>query len=407
MPRTTNLFPLLILFSICGFSPEPAHAFANESHAEPTAGELVQTQLLIQASALRDICESQHDEIRLELLQALDERAPQIASEASKYFENETWKVVSLGSKFFARERKAKPTPNDEWRLFEESWTYWIAQYQKIKHQPIGKDWVELTAAAKGLLADDVDRTANPFSRSWYRLRRRDEPHLVTLAQAIEACRADSGCPKPSLTEETADLVIRVPILLEGYIKIAQSAKAEDRRKAIDELVSHVASLSEKFRMRANPAAKRVSPTQIRVPMDGSAFADALTQISGYIESLWRSDSLEVKIDWVKKAAAPDVFQIFAEPGIGARAYVNFGKRSMHLYSYVRSRTLAHEFGHVLGFEDQYYTYWFPESCGYETSVNRANLMSESGTGFVTAEHWQRLEKTYPLNRKRTGHRSG
>jgi hypothetical protein len=60
--------------------------------------------------------------------------------------------------------------------------------------------------------------------------------------------------------------------------------------------------------------------------------------------------------------------------------------------------TVAHEFGHVLGFADHYYSVWNDRNCYYSQSSGTGDIMSNSDRGLVTARHWEILEKAYPLS---------
>ena len=50
--------------------------------------------------------------------------------------------------------------------------------------------------------------------------------------------------------------------------------------------------------------------------------------------------------------------------------------------------------GHVLGFEDRYYTRWVPEKCAYEVTYSGEDLMS-GGIGKVTVDEWKELDEAY------------
>lgn len=67
----------------------------------------------------------------------------------------------------------------------------------------------------------------------------------------------------------------------------------------------------------------------------------------------------------------------------------------MQLFNFSRLKTAIHEFGHVIGLTDEYYTSWDTTKCSYVDEYNGGNLMSDSFTGKVLPEHWQLIKKTY------------
>ena len=79
----------------------------------------------------------------------------------------------------------------------------------------------------------------------------------------------------------------------------------------------------------------------------------------------------------------------------GERSYVTGVPKEVHLFPFTSTRAVAHEFGHVLGFKDHYYTMWNSDQCIYKVETNSGDLMSDSSSGSVTATEWSDIKKNY------------
>lgn len=125
-----------------------------------------------------------------------------------------------------------------------------------------------------------------------------------------------------------------------------------------------------------------------------SAFGDGAKDAIAWIEKVWNVDAdYRIRIEDVKKPLAGYAANISRE--VGGRAYVDREKFTMELFNFGRLRTIPHEFGHILGFADNYFTLWNKKTCGYDVEINPGDLMSDSTAGVVLPEHWEQLKKTY------------
>jgi hypothetical protein len=114
--------------------------------------------------------------------------------------------------------------------------------------------------------------------------------------------------------------------------------------------------------------------------------------IDSIIESIWSSETSKVKLNWSSKQETPGLFEILFHPNSpDQRPFVLPYKKTMNLFPGNRTRSVAHEFGHVLGFDDHYYTVWDPDRCLYIYESNDFDLMSSSDSGDVTHEEWRTL----------------
>jgi hypothetical protein len=127
---------------------------------------------------------------------------------------------------------------------------------------------------------------------------------------------------------------------------------------------------------------------------------DAETQqlFSRLMTEGWSDETRRVELDW-EDSPATELFKFILETIPGGRPYVLRSDHTIHLYPLFTSDTFQHELGHVLGFQDNYFTVWSDASCSYREEYNSADIMSNSSTGRVLESHWQALDTAYPLSR--------
>lgn len=116
-----------------------------------------------------------------------------------------------------------------------------------------------------------------------------------------------------------------------------------------------------------------------------------------FVESNWNI-SIDYKIKIVSHKLPLPSYLLKIDTIPGGRAFVLHSLKEMHLYNYGYDKTIIHEFGHVLGLRDNYYTYWDPLKCVYVDQFNPADLMSDSSQGTVLNEHWNAIKKAYWKN---------
>lgn len=148
-------------------------------------------------------------------------------------------------------------------------------------------------------------------------------------------------------------------------------------------------------RFRPNPAVRRFDSREFRVELDPGDFKGHERELARLIEGEWKAKQLRVKIDWVPRKK--DAYRLVVREG--GRSLTNHTEKTVGIANYSSLRTVAHEFGHVLGFDDHYYDVWHPEYCYYTQEYRRSDLMSDSSAGQVTARHWELLDQAYPWRR--------
>ena len=146
--------------------------------------------------------------------------------------------------------------------------------------------------------------------------------------------------------------------------------------------------------MRKEPSVKREGKT-LHLPLYTSDLASITEQLSGYIESIWTSAELSLKIDW-KAEASRDLFTVLLLRESSGRSFVSPSKKTVNLYNNVRAKSIAHEIGHVLGFTDHYYSVWNSTKCEYQDQSREDDLMSDPTYSKVLDDEWKTLQETYP-----------
>lgn len=149
---------------------------------------------------------------------------------------------------------------------------------------------------------------------------------------------------------------------------------------------------------RPNGAVSRTGQRELTVKLDAGEFRGYEKALQEVLDKEWsgKNGALRVKIQWVKDDPAAYRFEANLTSG---RTYVNHRRRAIVLENLAWTRTVAHEFGHVLGFDDHYYSVWHKEHCYYTQLARNGDLMSNSQHGHITARHWELLDRAYPAGK--------
>ncbi len=144
-------------------------------------------------------------------------------------------------------------------------------------------------------------------------------------------------------------------------------------------------------RFRPNGGVTRTGPREFTVRLDPGELRGHEHYLQNILESEWQSHGFRVRIQWV----GGEAYRLLTHHD-SSRSFVNHRKRTMEIANLAWTRTVAHELGHVLGFDDHYYNVWNGRNCYYSQESRLGDLMSNSEKGKVTARHWQLLDQAYP-----------
>lgn len=143
---------------------------------------------------------------------------------------------------------------------------------------------------------------------------------------------------------------------------------------------------------RPNASTSRTGPREITVRLNPGEFKGAEKQLEALFTREWSRDGYTLRVRFEN---APGLYVLRANQR-SARSFVNHRQKVLVLANYTFTRTAAHELGHILGFDDHYYSVWQGKNCYYTQESFLDDLMSNSERGRVTAAHWELLERAYP-----------
>lgn len=389
---------LLLLLTLAGCAKEDAvrtaDASAGQSH-RVLEGSITANVQAVQDSRWKEPCDEKFRDQQLEIAAALDARAEAVSQfQSAGSVPSSYYRVVPLGPTF-VREKVDPPAGKPGWQEDKLGWADLIATYERIKDTPMSKDWVNLTAAVRGYLLDDVGRVVHGYN---YDIAPVMVPKVTELKTALEQCALRLDCTRAELTPELTEFANSIPTF-QPYMTLRELEDVAERRKYLEKFYQRVKGDLAVFEFKVNPLVRQTAPGQFEVPIDLGPFATVPDQLRRYVEDEWKGKGRQITLRIKEQRDYPDVFRILLGEQLGERAYVNWGKKMMMLYPNVRTRSIAHEMGHVIGFPDFYTTVWNPKECHYVTHLKQSALMGDSDDGVVLEEDWQELAKRYPLGK--------
>jgi hypothetical protein len=333
-------------------------------------------------------CDRKHLPKALEIAQAVDARAEEIAAYFSTLPESPLFRRERLGP-ITVRVRKTSPSPKPGWQSVKFGWPTIEAEYAEALRNPIPENWAYLNTSVRSVLRNDESRVLDGYL---YVLGHGDEPILEEIRNAILACKRPE-CARPSLSTQ-AERWLGRHSLYQKYLAHSQPGDSTKAQVAWDAVRVGIESDLEWYREFNLYSGVRRLGNDYSVALDAGPFGEVKEQLANVIETIWASATSKIKIAW--RESSPDLFSVILGEGHGGRAYVSYRNLKIVLYPDVRARTIAHEFGHVLGFPDYYYTLWHESTCTYEEQFREDDLMSDSGLGGVLPEEWRELDRRYP-----------
>ena len=164
--------------------------------------------------------------------------------------------------------------------------------------------------------------------------------------------------------------------------------------KDVSRLLYHRKFLSPEeteHQFRPDPSVVRSGEREFTVKLDPGEFRSHQAALASIFESEWRGGGYRVRVEWVSGGAYRIVWHSDSN-----RSFVNHRLHVLDISNLAWTKTVAHELGHVLGFDDHYYNVWNPRNCYYSQMSRLGDLMSNSEHGAVTGRHWQILDEAYP-----------
>jgi hypothetical protein len=338
-------------------------------------------------------CELTWKDKAIEVSRFLESHRAEIEAFYKTYLDqkgSDTYDFIQMG-RFTFKDPKKKVVGTDAWTEYQASWSEAYTSYQNIKNTPVNLDWVRLNSYVRAMIPDEESRITHGQN---YGLSKDTESLANSIYGKVQACVDDANCTLPDFTPE--DLHFFDEATGESwYVNRLRFPSARDsvqnRRDYLGKLLKRVQGDKGRYTFTPSDIAK-VNGSQLEIPMDLSSLGDGADKFAQYIESIWNNDG-EFKIKIIQKHSPDIAYVVDVSDIVGERASVH-GKK-MQLYNLGVMKTFPHEFGHVLGFRDNYYTLWDSGSCVYKEQSNIGDIMSNHTSGQVLPRHWDVLKKTY------------
>jgi hypothetical protein len=399
--KTLNGFRLLVIILIMGASACSSKDDSNynqrgtspEGKHDVYNGPLSVAFRSVQESLYLEACDKKQSNIQKKLITALDLKSKEILKTALDQ-KNHSEDFIPFSKSFLVNTPK-KPSRKG-WQDEPYSWNLIYEYYTKNLNKNKPWFWTTVDAYVRSLITDDRKRVVYGYNLS---LNHEQVEKLHSLKETAEACNTDTRCLQPRWSDDQLKVISEVPAYSYFQNLILKARSFRDQRKFILKMFERIQDDFNFHRVEFNSMVnhrKTEGKHFYTLPMDASNFSSQDREtLEKSITSVWKNDLNTVSIEWKKSTPSMNLFRFLFELEPNNRSFVNFALREIHLFPYTAVRTVAHEFGHVLGFDDHYYTIWDPEKCEYRAQYNEEDIMSGSETGDVTEQEWQTLFEQY------------
>ena len=392
-PCGLPLFALCLILAACG--PKAAKQDARPFHVNPheftVTGTLSERLAKVIADDYAEPCDLIDKDRKQTLLAALEravsapDPSPQGRSEIPK-------DLIPFQGSFLKDTQKSPPTKSG-WEVGTYGWTDALEYYEKRGDSMTREDWMYVNSLVMSVLMEDESRVLNGQNLGFDHLTIQ---YLPKIHAAVSACLKNEKCLIPEFTPEVALAARGIPIYSYYLQSLESVSQAETARKMVARFEKREASDEKDHQFNLNALLQKKSmgsETIISLPLDAGDLGEEERKLTEkIIETVWSKPGVKISVTWESRNKIPDLFKIFFDlTGTGKRPFVAYSNKSLNLFPYSRSRSIAHEFGHVLGFDDHYYTIWNPKVCAYVQESNQEDLMSDSESGEVTPDEWTEL----------------
>jgi len=392
---------LLVIFALSGVSACSSSNTTSSQQATPPPlakhetyqGPLYQSYRDIQDSSNREKCDQQQSEIQSTLIAALDSKTNDLLNLA--YSQNTNTIELSPFDRSYLI-NKPKITPKKGWQ--ENPYGWGIAYDYYLKHQNDSNPhfWSVLNAYVRSIITDDRKRVVYGYN---YSLDHTQIEKLGALKETIEACRTNTRCAQPDWTNEQKQIVATIPAYNIIQVQLNESYFLRTKRTVIAQFADRIdvdyALHQEQFNDLVTHQVIE-GKNVYNLPLDAHNFSDSdRNLLKTTIESIWSNDQNQVAVTWKNTSSNLNAFHFLFTYEPDNRSFVNFSLKEIQLYPFNTLRAVGHEIGHVLGFDDHYYTLWDSDKCQYVTQYTEEDIMSVPDSGDIVPSEWQMLEDQY------------
>ncbi len=352
------------------------------------AANLMQELADLEAHPANEPCDRVNAKAKHEILAALQKPPVTVSEGNGSHSEH----LIAFQGSFLVDLPKKIPQSR-EWSSFIFGWGDLYAFYLKNKTNKEPRVWNRLNALGRSLLLEDKRRIEG---RRNYGIHRNNRGALPKIAAGMAACQRDPQCGRPNLDADTELALRSIPYYKMFLEQLDAEKSIEEKRALFPIFLDRLKVDLETFSFRANPSAQVSAEgglQRLSLGIDpGTLAPDEQSLIETLVETIWRKTGIRVDLIWKRPSEASGLFRFLFDPGNpGARPYVIRKQKTVNLFPGNLTRSIAHEFGHVLGFPDHYYTTWDATQCHYIEESDPLDIMSDSASGDVTEAEWQDL----------------
>lgn len=366
---------------------------APEDKHQVYQGPLYQAYRSVQESLHREKCDQKLDDIKSTLITALDLKSDELIK-ASLIQKNHPSTYIPFARSYLVNNPKREARKG--WQTEPYSWSTIYDYYRRNLDKNKPNFWTTVNAYVRSLITDDRKRVVYGYNLS---LSHDQIEKIPSLKETTESCLTDTRCIQPKWNEEQLNLISEVAAYSHFHSRLTKARFFREKRNILEKLFKRIESdfLLHKDEYNSMVSHHKNEGKDIySINLDASNFSDEdRALLEKTITETWNNTENSVSINWKKSTPSMPLFRFLFSMEPNNRSYVNFGLKEIHLFPFTAVRTIAHEFGHVLGFDDHYYTIWDSEKCEYRAQFNEEDIMSGSDTGDVTAQEWESLFEQY------------
>jgi hypothetical protein len=340
--------------------------------------------------AFFNVCDYQWRPKILEISRVLEENRAAIEAMAQNSIQEKPDKALAFGSFKFV-DNTSTPAGKDEWTKKTFSWSRIAKLYDLVKDNPKDPRWVSVDQLARGIVSDDSRRIVDA---GFTGVTRDAGPMILQISGKAEACKKIETCVNPELSIEEESFLAISPIFVLHFRRFKNTLLTfEEKRKNLERFTLRLHYLAERYDFRKNDLLK-VDGKVLIVPMNLTDLdEDGARLFIEFVEKTWNTDpEYSVKVESVTDGSPAFTVLVDNERG---RAHVSRENHLMQLYNWDGVKVFIHEFGHILGLQDSYYTSWSTDTCSYTTESNLGDVMSSGASGQVLPTHWEKFKKAY------------